>query len=75
MIYTLTFIAKLDLYGEVFEMPSVTDPGIEFNPDDDGTEDGVWMQWSGNLNNGIKTIKELKSPEVFITETDASLHH
>lgn len=77
VIYTLTFIAKLDLYGEVFEMPSVTDPGIEFNPenDQDDDQDGIWMQWSGNVSNGIKTVKELKSPEVFVVETDASLRH
>ena len=60
-------------------MPSVTDPEIDFNPennqDDDDGQDGIWMQWSGNISNGIKTVKELKSPEVFIIENDASLHH
>ena len=75
VIYTLTFIAKIDLYGEVFEAPAVIDPGLEFNPQpDDQDDDWIRIQWEGQSQAG-NGGKQLKSPEVFVTEIDRSIHH
>lgn len=66
VVYTLTFVAKLDLYGEVFEVPAILDPNINFNPDqglgdDDPLFENDWIQWPS---------ASLLSPEVFVVEKD-----